>query len=238
MMKRSRRIFWGLSLLLAIACFTPIPVALAQSAQTLFQTAYENRYTWDEQFPGYRAEVSVNHEGNLAQGIVEVKPDLSVEVFNISDDDTRQLVENQLKMEAIHRRRLAFEQIHGQNRFELVGSSNSGSRIREVGNSVDVYEVDNNTITQVNRTFGDVSVTVDTLGTTKTPQGYLVLHFQTTYRTPKGEVLQIEDVRDDHQKVSRYYILSSREIRYTDKGNPADKPTADIRLDFNDFQRL
>ncbi|MGF1672084.1 MAG: DUF3386 family protein, partial [Rivularia sp. (in: cyanobacteria)] len=29
----------------------------SKTAQDLFQTAYENRYTWDEDFPGYSAKV-------------------------------------------------------------------------------------------------------------------------------------------------------------------------------------
>ena len=245
---------WGLNALVAIAIITTITPAYAQSAEAAFRAAYENRYTWDE-FPGYQAEVSINYEGKLDQGIVKVKPDLSVEVINIDDPEMRQFIENQLKMEIIHRRRVPFEQIHGQNRFEqaqssrrnlfrrnfeLAGTNDDGALdIREVGDSIDAYTVKNNTITQVNRTLGDVAVTVDTIGTTQTSQGYLVSQFQTTYRSPQtDEVLQKEDVRDEHQKIGGYYFLTSRDIRYAKAGDPADKRTADIRLDFNDFQPL
>ena len=231
---------WGLRALVAIALTMTITLpAYAQSAEDAFRAAYENRYTWGD-FPGYQAEVSINYEGKLDQGIVKVKPDLSVEVINIDDPEMRQFIENQLKMEIIHRRSVPFEQIHGQNRFELAGTNEDGAlEIREVGDSIDAYIVKNNTITQVNRTFGDVAVTVDTIGTTQTPQGYLVSQFQTTYRNPQtDEVLQKEDVGDEHQKIGGYYFLASRDIRYAKAGDPADKRMADVRLDFNDFQPL
>ncbi|MFN7503416.1 MAG: DUF3386 family protein, partial [Dolichospermum sp.] len=32
-------------------------MAIQSTAETLFQTAYESRYTWDENFPGYAANV-------------------------------------------------------------------------------------------------------------------------------------------------------------------------------------
>lgn len=243
-MRQHRRILvWGLSLVLAIALFktTTVLSARAQSAEATFRTAYENRYTWDEPFPGYRAEVSVNYYGTLEQGIVTVKPDLSVEVANIENKEIRQFVENQLKMEVIHRRQVPFDRMHGENRFELAQTDdNDGAlRIREIGEGIDAYKVKDNIITQVNRTFGDVAVTVDTIGTTKTPQGYLVSQFQTTYRDAEtGAVLEKEDVLDFHQKISRYYFLTSRDIRYAEAGDPAAKRTYDIRLDFNDFQPL
>ena len=242
-MRQHRRLpVWSLSLVLAIALFNTsiVSPARADSAEAAFRSAYENRYTWDEQFPGYQAEVSINYFGALDQGIVKVKPDLSVEVINIEDEEIREFIANQLKMEIIHRRQVPFDQVHGDNRFELEGTDNNGAMgIREIGEGIDAYKVKDDMITQVNRTFGDVAVTVDTIGTTKTPQGYLVAQFQTTYKDPEtGEVLEKEDVRDDHQKISRYYLLSSRDIRYAESGNPAAKQTYDVRLDFNDFQPL
>lgn len=81
---------WSLIFILAIASFTlvlPRTVyaestqkllladASAVSARDAFRTAYENRYTWNQQFPGYTAQVSINHQGELDQGIVRIRPD-------------------------------------------------------------------------------------------------------------------------------------------------------------------
>ncbi|NET89200.1 MAG: DUF3386 family protein [Kamptonema sp. SIO1D9] len=97
----------------------------------------------------------------------------------------------------------------------------------------------NNIITQVNRKLGDIAVTVDTLGTAKNPEGYLVTHFQTIFRDANtGEILEREDVRDFHEKIGRYYLLTNRTIRYAEKDNPEAKPTADTSIRINDIQPL
>ncbi|MGK7902417.1 MAG: DUF3386 family protein [Hormoscilla sp.] len=212
----SRLLPWGLSFILATFTLGFSHPAYAISARDSFRTAYENRYTWDEQFPGYTADLSVNYNGELYQGMVRIKPDLSVEVIDIENPDIRMLLENQLKMEVIHRRRVPFDKMHGNNSFLLVGTDDAGaSIIKEVGDEMDsYYQVKDGAIAQVNRRFDDIAVTVDTLGTNETPAGYLVSHFQTTFRDAlTGKILEQEDVRDIHEKIGNYYVLTNRTIQ-------------------------
>lgn len=212
----SRLLPWGLSFILATFTLGFSYPAYAISARDAFRTAYQNRYTWDEQFPGYTAELSVNYDGELYQGMVRVKPDLSVEVIDNRYPDIRMLLENQLKMEVIHRRRVPFDKMHGNNSFILVGTDDAGASIvKEVGDEMDsYYKVKDGAIAQVNRRFDDdIAVTVDTLGTNKTPAGYLTSHFQATFRDAvTGEILEQEDVRDVHAKIGNYYVLTNRTI--------------------------
>jgi len=249
-----RIICWSLSLIIASISFVfglpasvnaqsisnthPTQIATV-SASEAFRNAYNQRYTWDKNFPGYSAEVSITHRGDIDQGIVRVQPDLSVDVINVEPDNLRELVANTVKMEIIHRRRLPFEQLHGNNDFELKGKDEYGAlKINQVGDN-SYYKVKGDVITQVNRSFGDVAVTVDTLGTTKTPEGYLVSHFKTTFRDAQtDEVLEKEDVRDFHEKVGNYYLLTNRTIRYNQAENPEKNPVADTRIRFNDIQPL
>jgi hypothetical protein len=252
---KRRILLWALSLILAIASFILglQNVAYAQSTKTssteiatvspseAFRTAYENRYTWDDQFPGYSAEVAINYEGELDQGIVRVNPDLSVDVININTEEVRQLIANQLRMEVTHRRRVPFDKMHGQNNFEWEGTDESGAlTIQEVGDEMNsYYKVQDKVITQVNRRFGEVAVTVDTLGTDKTPEGYLVSHFQTVFRNAQtGAVIETQDVRDFHEKIGKYYLLTNRIIRSAKQGNPEEKLAADTLIRFNDIQPL
>lgn len=244
----NRIISWSLSLIIASISFvvglpasanaqsisTPIATVSASEA---FRNAYNQRYTWDENFPGYSAEVSITHKGEIDQGIVRVQPDLTVEVINVEPEDLRELVANTVKMEIIHRRRVPFEQLHDSNDFELQGKDEYGAlKINEVGDN-SYYKVKGDVITQVNRRLGNVAVKVDTLGTTTTPEGYLVSHFQTTFRDAKtGEILEQEDVRDFHEKVGNYYLLTNRTIRYNQAENPEDNPVADTRIRLNDIQ--
>ncbi|ERT09733.1 hypothetical protein M595_0369 [Lyngbya aestuarii BL J] len=245
--KWNQQQFWILGLLLIGLSWSWVPGAIAApqsnlSAQSLFRQAYENRYTWDENFPGYTAEVSVNYRGNLDQGLIRVEPDLSISVSNLEDEEVAEIIQSQLQMEAIHRRSVSFDQLHGKHQFKLDGQEETGViNIEEIADErpESYYQVKDNQITQVNRVFGQIAVKVDTLGTTNTPEGYLVSHFQTFfYNANTGDLLEREDVRDFHEKIGKYYLLTNRTIRYAEDENPEDKLTADLLIRFNDIQPL
>lgn len=218
-----------------------IPEIATASALELFRNAYENRYTWDQQFPGYSAEVSVRYDRELYHGLVQVNPDLSVAVKSINDKTVQQLVTGQLQMEVTHRRQVPFETIHGQRTFELEGTDAAGAaQIREVGDEMkSYYKVQNQKITQVNRVMGDVAVTVDTLGFETPPEGYMAAHYQSIFRNPQtGEVLEKDDVRDFHEKIGKYYLLTNRAIRSVEQGDLAQDRGDDTLIRFNDIQPL
>lgn len=65
------------------------------SALELFRKAYENRYTWSPQFPGYTATVELKQGKENYRGRIRLNPDMSVEVIGIDNKDARQSVENQ-----------------------------------------------------------------------------------------------------------------------------------------------
>ena len=220
---------------------TATPEAATMSANEAFRAAYENRYTWDEQFPGYSAEVSINYGEESDQGIVRINPDLSVEVTEIDKEELRELIANQFQMEVVHRRRIPFEELHGQKIFEMEGTDESGAlKIREVDDEMDShFKVKDNVITQVNRLFGEVAATVDTLETMQTPEGYLVKHFQTTFRNPQtNEVIEKQDVRDVHEKIGNYYLLTERTIREVTSGNSDEQVAPEMSLKLNNVQPL
>lgn len=241
----------GLSLLLALTGFTlptmaealiSTPQAAAVDPEALFRSAYSKRYTWDPGFPGYWVEVSVRYKQDIYHGLATVKPDLSVEVANVNsltDADNAavaELIKNQLQMEVIHRRSVPFEQLHGQSRFELEGRDQSGAwQIRELGDAMSSrYKIQDQKIIQVNRMMEDVAVTVDTLGFERPPEGYMAAHFQTTFRNPEtGELLEMEDIRDSHTKVGKYYLLTNRSIRRLEPGEANVDHGDDILLRFD-----
>lgn len=210
-------------------------------ARELFRNAYENRYTWDEQFPGYSAEVSIRYDKALYHGVVRVNPDLSVATTGINSEDVRQLVVNQLQMVATHRKRISFESIHGLSTFVFEGTDDPGAvKIREVGDAMDShYKVQNQKITQVNRVMGQAAVTVNTLGFIKSPEGYLAAHYQTTFRDAQtGEVLEQQDISDNYDKIGNYFLLTRRVIRSSEPGQSEQDRPPDTLIRFNDFQRL
>lgn len=238
---------------------TTVPVASQStllvakaSAADIFQDAYEHRYTWDENFPGYQAEVSIRWGENVDQGLVFVGPNGSVDVRNIEDDATRQVIQEQLQMEMIHRRSRPFDAIHRQQQFQIGETRDDGAieivetdmtnAVPEPGTKRDrtaSYLIKNHKITQVNRTMGSVEVTVNTLGWITPPEGDLPTHFEAIFRDiATGAVLEKDDVRDFHEKIGSYYLLTEREIRSGEVLGPRQKPLADIWIRFNDIQPL
>lgn len=242
---------WGLSLVVmlwswgigneAIADSSQLPI---QSARELFQTAYDNRYTWNSEFPGFTAEVRVEQLEKKVQGVIRIEPNFNVSVSEFEDSDLADLVKNNLQMEIIHRRKVTFDQIHQQNQFELDGTDETGSvNIQELENNRPeaYYKVKEQKIIQVNRVFNNtIAVKVDTLATQNTPKGYLVSHLKTTFYDAKtGDVLVKQDIQDVHEKVGNYYLLKDRMIRETTvEEEPENKPTPDVNIQFNKIQLL
>ena len=86
-----------------------------QSARELFRAAYENRYTWDENFPGYSADVEIKQGDEVYTGKARINSDLSVEVTGIEDEKVQESVYNQMRDIVTHRKRSSFEKAHGKS---------------------------------------------------------------------------------------------------------------------------
>ena len=62
------------------------------TAREKFRAAYENRYTWNENFPGYSADIQLTQGDEVYTGKVRVNRDLSVEVTGIEDEKVQESV--------------------------------------------------------------------------------------------------------------------------------------------------
>ncbi len=90
-----------------------------QNARDLFKAAYEHRYTWDSNFPGCSANIELKQGSEVYNGQICIKPDLTVEVTGIPDEEVQQSVYTQLRDVVTHRKRSSFEASHGKNSFSL-----------------------------------------------------------------------------------------------------------------------
>jgi len=87
------------------------------SARDFFRSAYDNRYTWDRDFPGYVTDVTYIADGKTVTAKAKVNADLKAEVFEIEDEAAQKAIQYQLWEVAIHRIRRSFEETHGANTF-------------------------------------------------------------------------------------------------------------------------
>jgi len=192
-------------------------VGVQTSARDFFRAAYENRYTWDHNFPGYTADVTFKQDDQVVTGKVRVNPDMKAEVFDVEDEDAKKAIHSQLWETAIHRVRRSFEDTHGKNTFTFGDTDETGAVELLMGGKSegDRYKVRDNEVTHVHRHIHGVVVTINTFSSHNTGEGYLSHRYDSVYHDPKtGEQKGGKSVfEDNYEKVGDYVILTQRIIR-------------------------
>lgn len=189
-------------------------MAEQKEARDLMRAAYENRYTWDKNFPGYTANVTLKRGDQTYTGKVRVNSNLSVEVMDVADEQAKQEILGQLQEIAIHRVRRSFEDTHGKNTFSLGETDDMGAVEILVGGKSegDRYKIRNNEVSLVHRHIHGIVVTINTFSSHKTGEGYLSHRYDSIYHDPKtGEQKAPRtDFEDNYEKIGNYYILTQR----------------------------
>ncbi len=193
-------------------------------ARSLFQAAYENRYTWDDQFPGYTANVTLKEGEHTYTGKMKIFPkdgSLAHEVSDVSDEEAKKAIAGQVWEIAVHRVRNTFEKSHGENHFTLGETDEAGAvEIFVSGKAMgDRYKVRNKEVSLVHRHIHSVVVTINTFSSHQTGQGYLSKGYDSVYHDVKtGDQKGSQVFEDDYEDVGGYYILSRRLIQAQQDG--------------------
>ncbi|MEM1291485.1 MAG: DUF3386 domain-containing protein [Cyanobacteria bacterium P01_H01_bin.162] len=194
------------------------------TAQDLFRAAYENRYTWDADFPGYGASVTLRSGGMTHRGQVQINADFTFEVLNIADEAAQRQIKSQLWEITIHRVRHSFAETHGNNTFALGETDETGAvEILVSGAAMgNRYKVRDNTVCFVHRQIRDVVVNIHTFDTLTTDRGYLSTGYRSVYLDPdtgtaKGPETVFEDT---FEAIGGYYLLTRRLMRTTVNDSP------------------
>ncbi len=187
------------------------------SAQELFRAAYENRYTWDKNFPGYTADITFKYDDRVITGKVIISANLKAEVLDVEDEQASKAIHNQAWEIAIHRVRRSFEDTHSANSFSYGATDENGAVEILVGGKADgdKYKVHNNEVSHVHRLIHGTFVTINTFSSHQTGEGYLSHTYDSVYNDPKtGEQKGgRSEFTDEYEKVGKYFILNRREIR-------------------------
>ncbi len=162
-----------------------------------FRAAYENRYTWEPGFGGYRGrciweQAGANGEPDQrVEGSFQVGADLKAQVEGISDEAVHKAVAAQLWEVAIHRVRRSFEQTHGDNTFTAGDTDAVGTEVIVGGkNAGDRYRIQGDVVTMVHRHIHGTVVTIFTESTTDTGSGYLSHSYTSQYADPATGALR------------------------------------------------
>lgn len=186
------------------------------SARELFRAAYENRYTWDENFPGYSADVELKQGDEVYTGRIRINRDLSVEVTGIEDEQVQESVYTQLRDVVTHRKRSQFDQSHGKHEFNLGQRDETDAvEILVKGDAMGSnYKIRGPVICQVSRVMGRMAFVIDTHDTLQTKEGYLATRYDAVFRNPQtDEVTAVLKFQEIYEPVGDYYIMTKQIVQ-------------------------
>ena len=170
---------------------SPAVIPAGSDCTAAFRAAYENRYTWEPGFAGYKGlcvweQAGTGDEADRrVEGSFQVGADLKAQVEGIDDETIHKAVASQLWEVAIHRVRRSFEQTHGDNTFTAGDTNAVGTEVIVGGkNAGERYRIKDDVVTMVHRHIHGTVVTIFTESTTDTGSGYLSHSYTSQYADP------------------------------------------------------
>ena len=189
------------------------------NCKEIFREAYENRYTWKDDFNGYKGKCIFTTNEHRHEGQFVLGKDFKPKIQKINDEKIVKSIASQLFEVCIHRVKRDFKSVHSENNFNLLKNSESGVEMIVSGkNNGDKYRVKNEYINMVYRKIHGsiIEIFVDEFLDTGT--GYLSKKYisqQIDPDTLKANSQKLE-YEDEFINVDRgnFWILNSRKIKY------------------------
>jgi len=189
------------------------------NCKEIFRKAYENRYTWKNEFNGYKGKCIFWVNNNTHEGEFLLGKDFKPNIQNIEDEKIVKSIASQLFEVCIHSVKRKFESVHSENNFNLLKNSKSGIEMSVSGkNQGDKYRVKNNYINMVYRNIHGTIIEIFVEEFLDTGAGSLSKKYSSQQIDPKtletnSQKLKYEDEflnmgKDD------FWILNSRTIKY------------------------
>ena len=198
------------------------------NCKEIFKKAYENRYTWKNDFHGYQGKcIFLTNNNIIHKGDFVLGKDFKPNIQKIEDEQVVKSIASQLFEVCIHRVKREFESVHSENNFNFLKNSESGIEMSVSGkNQGDKYRVKNNCINMVYRKIHGIIVEIFVEEFLDTGIGSLSKKYSSQQINPdtletNSEKLEYEDEfvnvgKDD------YWILKSRTIKYLNQNQEED----------------
>ena len=189
------------------------------NCKEIFRKAYENRYTWKNEFNGYKGKCiffvnNNNHEGEFFLG-KDFKPNIQ----KIEDEKIVRSIASQLFEVCIHRVKREFNSVHSENNFNLLKNSDKGIEMSVSGkNQGDKYRVKNDCINMVYRKIHGTIIEIFVEEFLHTGIGVLSKKYSSQSIDPNTleAVSQKLEYEDEFTNIGAAdcWILNSRTIKY------------------------
>ena len=189
------------------------------NCKEIFKKAYENRYTWKNDFHGYRGKCIFLTNNNIYKGDFELGKDFKPNIRKIEDEKVVKSIASQLFEVCIHRVKREFESVHSENNFNLLKNSESGIEMLVSGkNQGDKYRVKNNCINMVYRKIHGTIIEIFVEEFLDTGSGSLSKKYSSQQIDPDTLEASSQKLEylDEFAKIGNedYWILNSRTIKY------------------------
>ncbi|MEM8723832.1 MAG: DUF3386 domain-containing protein [Cyanobacteria bacterium P01_G01_bin.39] len=197
-------------------------------ARDRFRAAYENRYTWDSDFPGYTTKLELKQGEEVYNAEIKVNSDLTVEVSGIEDEKVAESVYNHMRDVITHRKRNTFENAHGKSTFTLGEEDATGAvEILVKGDSMGSnYKIRGTEICQVSRVMGPMAFVINTNESLDTGSGYISTGYNAIFRDSKTNDLKAKrEFNESYEKLGNYYVPKHQVIESIDPNQ--DNPNQD-----------
>ena len=189
------------------------------NCKEIFRKAFENRYTWKNEFNGYKGKCIFINKNNIHQGEFLLGKDFKPNIQNIEDEKIVKSISSQLFEVCIHRVKREFDSVHSENNFNLLKNSKSGIEMIVSGkNQGDKYRVKNDCINMVYRKIHGTIIEIFVEEFFDTGIGSLSKKYSSQSidkDTLKAKSQKLE-YRDEFMNIDEkdYWVLNSRTIKY------------------------
>ena len=198
------------------------------NCKEIFRKAYENRYTWNNDFKGYRGKCTFIMNNNIYKGDFLLGKDFKPQIQQIEDEKIIKSISSQLFEVCIHRVKREFKSAHSENNFNLIKNSESGIEMAVSGkNKGDKYRVKNNCINMVYRKIHGTIIEIFVEEFLDTGMGSLSKKYtsqQIDPNTLKANSQKLE-YKDEFINIGGedYWFLNSRTIKYLNQNLEEEK---------------
>jgi len=189
------------------------------TARDRFRAAYEHRYTWDSNFPGYTTKLELKQGDEVYTADIKVNSDLTVEVTGIEDEKVSESVYNHMRDVITHRKRNTFEKAHGKSTFTMGEEDASGAvEILVKGDSMGSnYKIRGTEICQVSRVMGPMAFVINTNESLDTGEGYISTGYNAIFRDSKTNNLKAKrEFNESYEQFGNYYVPKNQVIESID----------------------
>jgi len=189
------------------------------NCKEIFRKAYENRYTWKNEFNGYKGKCIFLINNNIYEGEFSLGKDFKPNIKKIEDEKIVKSIASQLFEVCIHRVKREFESVHSENNFKLLKNSDSGIEMSVSGkNQGDKYRVKNDCINMVYRKIHGTIIEIFVEEFFDTGIGTLSKKYSSQQIDPNTLEVNTQKLEylDEFVNIGNedYWILQSRTIKY------------------------